>query len=324
MTRRDDPLASTRIRLEGRLEHLEAAPEEYEAHAQRPTAQWTREDVEALAALEDRARHAEAALRHLFPGAPLPAEEGAVLFRLERARRRFVRAAWARLTGEDEPPDEPRAVFDLLDALHLAACDARPIYERSEAPRYSWEGEARLACRLSTAGLIVEERFVPATRLLEVGVRLEPGGPEGLPDRSFVDALELPYRDQVPVRTAVAVLRDVARAADGGPTSWVLGGTESAGAWVFFCTAGAFVCADRRRWPGLAVEGVARALDGAAEAAIARHLREAGAWLVPSEDVQSGLEVVPGDRVRLVAREPVLEIALARGDADRLAALVRR
>ncbi|MEW6432470.1 MAG: hypothetical protein AB1730_13265 [Myxococcota bacterium] len=324
MTPRNDPLASTRIRLEGRLEHLEAAPEAYEAHAQRPTARWTREDVEALAALEERTRHAAAALRHLFPGAPLPAEEGAVLYRLDRARRHFVRAAWARLTGEDEPPDDPRALFDLLDALHLAACDVRPLYERVEVPRYSWEGEARIACRLSKAGLIVGERFVPAHRLLEVGVRLEPGGPEGLPDRSFVDALELPYRDQVPVRTAVAVLRDVARANDAGPTSWVLGGTELAGAWVFFCTAGAFVCPDRHRWPELAVEGVARALDGAAAVAIARHLREAGAWLVPIDDVQSGLKVVPGDRVRLLAREPVLEIALGRGDAERLAALVRR
>lgn len=323
MTRRDDPLADTRIRLEGRLEHLEAAPEAYEAHAQRSTARWTRGDVEALMGLEARSRHAEAALRHLFPGA-LPVEEAAVLFRLERARRGFVAAAWARLTGEEQPPGDPRALLALLDALCLATANERPLYERSEAPRYSWEGPARLACRLSKAGLIVEERFVPADRLLEVGVRVEPGGPEGLPDRSFVDGLELPYRDQVPVRTAVAVLRGLARPPDGEPTSWVLGGTESAGAWVFFCTAGAFVCADRRPWPGLAVEGVARALDGAAETAIARHLRDAGAWLLPIDDVQSGLEALPGDRVRLVAREPVLEIALGRGDADRLAALVRR
>lgn len=324
MPRRDDPLASSRIRLEGQLELLEAAPAQYAAHAARATAAWTQADVVALSGLEAATRAAEAALRHLFRDAPLPPEEGSVLFQVEKARQAFLAEAWKRLTGALEAPGEAQACFALLAELPRATEDRRPLYERFEAPGFSWEGPPRLACRLSRAGLLVDERFVPIARLLDVGVRLEPGGPEGLPDRSFVDHFELPYRDQVILRAAVELLRELEAGATREPVGWAIGGRESSGAWVFFTHDGAFVCATPTRWRGLPLETVARALDGAPASRVTRHLQAADARQLSSEDVQAGLVVLAGDRVQLAAREPVLEIALAPGDAARLARLVRR
>lgn len=324
MPRRDDPLGSTRIRLEGRLERLEAAPAQYAAHAARATAAWTRADVDALSRLEAATRAAESALRHLFRDAPLPPEEASVVFQVEKARQAFLAEAWMRLTGALEAPGEARACFALLTELPRVAEDRRPLYERFEAPGFSWEGPPRLACRLSRAGLIVDERFVPAARLVEAGVRVEPGGVEGLPDRSFVDRLELPYRDQAILRAAVKLLRELEAGAAGEPVTWAVGGRESAGAWVFFTRDGAFVCADPTRWRGLPLETVARALDGAPAGRVTRHLRAADARQLSLEDVQAGLVVLAGDRVQLAAREPVLEFALSPGDAARLAGLVRR
>lgn len=324
MPRRDDPLASSRIRLEGQLEVLEAAPAEYAAHAARATAAWTQGDVDALAGLEARTRAAEAALRHLFRDAPLPPEEASVVFQVEKARQAFVAEAWMRLTGALEPADDPQACFALLAELPRVAEDRRPLYERFEVPRFSWEGPPRLACRLSRGGLLVDERFVPIARLVEVGVRLEPGGPEGLPDRSFVDELELPYRDQAALRAGVELLRELEAGAAGEPVGWAVGGHESSGAWVFFTGDGAFVCADPTRWHGLPLETVARALDGAPAGRVTRHLAAANARQLSSDEVQAGLVVLAGGVVQLAAREPVLEIALPPGDAARLAGLVRR
>lgn len=324
MPLRDDPLASSRIRLEGQLEVLEAAPARYEAHAARATASWTQADVDALHGLESETRTAEAALRRLFHDASLPAEEGAVVFQVAKARQTFFADSWARLTGVLTPPPGDERCLALLAALPRVAQDRRPLYERFDAPRFSWDGPPRLACRLSRDGLIVDERFVPAERLLRVGVRFVPGGPSGLPDRSFVGELELPYRDQVPLRVAVALLRELGANAAGEPVGWAIGGREPGGAWIFFTPAGAFVCSDMLGWHGLSLETVARAFDGAPGGRVARHLRAAGARLIPFEDVQAGLVLLGDERVQLAAREPVIEVALEPGDAERLAGLVRR
>jgi hypothetical protein len=324
MARPTDPLESTRRRLEGRLEHLEAAPGEYEAHAGRPTAEWSRADVASLLALEVRASAAEQALRRLLRGSDVPAFEGALLFRFARARAAFLEAQWGRLTGAMQPPEHARACLALLMALPDVTEDPRPIYERLESPRFSWDGPTRLACRLSLAGLLVGERFVPAARYLNVGVRLEPGGPRGLPDRTFVDGLELPYRDQAPVRAAIELLHELGASAAPTADSWVIGGNESRGAWAFFTHEGAFVLEVPAAWMPLSAAGVARVLASAPPGRVTQRLRDERARVIPFVELRAGLRRLPRGAVQLVARDPVLDVTLPPGDADRLAALIER
>lgn len=332
MTRRVDPFADTRIRLEGRLEDLEAAEEQYEACAARRTAEWTKDQVEALQHLERRAGRAREALVHLFRGQPLPVEEAALLFRVDRARDRFLQQTWARLTGNTTPPgDTSQAeVFSLLDAVHLAVDDPWPIYERMTTPTFSWQGPPRPACRLSSAGLISQDRFFPMEVLLREGVRRE-SGDEG-PEQCWVGDHALEYRDQFVVRACVELLQRLrqTRVASSpfAPSTWVIGAAQINAAplrpRVVFTAEGAYHFASAVVGVGLEVAQVARTLDGLPIDQVDRFLRTHDAGFMPLEEVRYRLQPSTGEQLTLSWNQAELELSFAPGDARRLLERLKR
>jgi len=327
MPLRDDPLADTRVRLEGQLELLEAAEPAYEAHADRRTADWTRAAVADVIALEERTAQARGALVHLFRERDMPVEERALLFRVDRARGRFLADTWRRMTGDRTPPVDASLVIDLLQALHRVVEDTAPIYERIETPRYSWQGPPRLVCRLSQAGLISGERFFPMSQLLELGVRYEHA--DHGPARGWVDDHELEYRDLHVVRSSVELTRAVARLRDtagrGGPPTWVIGtGQANAAPRLFFSALGAVFHPTDGFAPRLTAAQIARVLDGYPVDHVDRCLRLPNAEFMPLDELRYRLAPLSEDRLSLQWNQAELVLTFAPGDAQRLLELVRR
>jgi hypothetical protein len=330
VTRRTDPLAETRIRLEGRLEDLEAAEEEYEACARRRTPDWRQEEVEALQRLESRTRRAREALAHLFRNQSLPLEEAALLSRVARARDRFLFLNWKRMTGSRTPPDDTSQaqLFALLEALHPVVGDRYPIYQRMKTPTFSWWGPPRLACRLSKTGLISEDRFITLSQLLELGVRRV--SHDEAPDQCWVGDHELANQDMNVVSAAVTLLKTLtlAREAAGPrePGSWVIGGAQVNAPpmrpSLYFTARGAVFTLGGIAPTGLDSTGFARILDGFPADEVDRHLRLGDAEVLPLDAVRSGLTHHSADRLRLTWNAAELEVVTAPGDAARLVELM--
>ena len=325
----------SRIRLEGRLATLEAAPARYATMTRRRVVDWTDSDLQAFSELEAATTDTIAALERLFPGAPLPAPERALTEQVEHARGGFLVDLHRRLLGVEthwRNIDVPRLMLALREAREIAAAPLNSQPRGALTQGAGWTlslGRQFEPCVLGRSGLLVGERLIPRENLCVVFSGRGRGGGEW---RIEPDVLLAGDGVAGEIQRLVRLMDDLEHrsfTAKPTPSSPIFVGTDltvTPRTHVVLITEAGLFHLPMGSLFGTSLPGflsVLAALPGS-------HLLE---WLddlvrrdgeyLPAADLASAEPVFDGDRLRLRWRDAMLEIQFTTGEAKRVSQFLR-